>query len=126
VSTVEESGLTRPAAACSCHGSLSTAAFAHRSVVADTADRKQSAVAQSQVNVRIDSRKLEILEAAAFVDGRSMGDLVRGAVEDLADHLYEQAAVQLAIQARDEHAGKPKSNLAGFPTKHRGTRAADA
>ncbi|MDT7713796.1 MAG: hypothetical protein QOG46_2703 [Pseudonocardiales bacterium] len=83
-------------------------------------------MAQSQVNIRVDSRKLEILEAAAFVDGRSVGDLVRAAVEDLADRLHEQAAVQLAIQARDTHLRAPKTNLAGFPTKHRGARVADA
>lgn len=81
---------------------------------------------QSQVNVRVDSRKLEVLEAAAFVDGRSVGDLVRAAVEDLADQLHEQVAVQLAIQARDEHARGVKTNVTGFPTKHRGARASNA
>jgi hypothetical protein len=81
---------------------------------------------QSQVNVRVDSRKLEVLEAAAFVDGRSVGDLVRAAIEDLADQLHEQVPVQLAIQARDEHLrGVEKTNVAGFPTKHRGARAAN-
>ena len=83
-------------------------------------------MAQSQINVRVDSRKLEILEAAAFVDGRTVGDLVRAAVEDLADALHEKPPVQLAIQARDEHLRTTRSNVAGFPTKHRGARAADA
>jgi uncharacterized protein (DUF1778 family) len=82
-------------------------------------------LAQSQINVRIDSRKLEILEGAAYVDGRTVGDLVRAAVEDLADSLYDLAAVQLAIQARDEHVRSRNRNIAGFPTKHRGARAAD-
>lgn len=82
-------------------------------------------MAQSQINVRVDSRKLEVLEAAAFVDGRTVGDLVRAAIEDLADTVHEQAAVQLAIQARDEHLRAPKSNVTGFPTKHRGARAAN-
>jgi uncharacterized protein (DUF1778 family) len=83
-------------------------------------------VPQSQINVRIDSRKLEILEAAAFVDGRSVGDLVRAAIHDLADACHEQVPVQLALQARDEHLRTPASNVAGFPTKHRGARAADS
>jgi uncharacterized protein (DUF1778 family) len=83
-------------------------------------------LAQSQINVRMDSRKLEVLEAAAFVDGRSVGDLVRAAIEDLADSLHDQVPVQLAIQARDQHLRAAKTNVAGFPTKHRGARAADA
>lgn len=80
---------------------------------------------QSQLNIRIDSRKLEVLEAAAFVDGRSVADLVRSAVEELADELHDQAAVQLAIQARDEHVRVPRGNVAGFPTKHRRPRVAN-
>lgn len=80
-------------------------------------------MAQSQVNVRLDSRKLETLEAAAFVDGRSVGDLIRAAVEDLADLLQDDVAVQLAIQARDERQRKSRSTVVGFPTKHRAGRA---
>jgi uncharacterized protein (DUF1778 family) len=80
---------------------------------------------QSQVNVRLDSRKLEILEAAAFVDGRSVGELIRDAIEDLADELQEQVAVQLAIQARDQHLRAPEKTVVGFPTKHRSRRAAN-
>lgn len=76
-------------------------------------------MAQSQVNVRLDSRKLESLEAAAFVDGRSVGDLIRSAIEDLADRLEEEVAVQLAIQARDQRQRAPESSVVGFPTKHR-------
>jgi hypothetical protein len=34
-------------------------------------------------------------------------------------------AVQLAIQARDEHVRSHKPNVTGFPTKHRAPRAAD-
>jgi hypothetical protein len=78
---------------------------------------------QSQVNVRVDSRKLEILEAAAFVDGRSVGELVRSALEDLADQLHEDVAVQLAIQARDARQRAPAPTVIGFPTKHRAGRA---
>jgi hypothetical protein len=80
-------------------------------------------VAQSQVNVRLDSRKLETLEAAAFVDGRSVGDLIRAAIEDLADEMQEEVAVQLAIQARDQRQRAPESSVVGFPTKHRPGRA---
>jgi hypothetical protein len=80
-------------------------------------------MAQSQVNVRLDSRKLETLEAAAFVDGRSVGDLIRAAIEDLADRLQEEVAVQLAIQARDQRSRTPQPTVVGFPTKHRGRRA---
>jgi uncharacterized protein (DUF1778 family) len=80
-------------------------------------------MAQSQVNVRVDSRKLEALEAAAFVDGRSVGDLIRSAIEDLADLLQERASVQLAIQARDEHERTDRPKIVGFPTKHRAGRA---
>lgn len=80
-------------------------------------------MAQSQVNVRVDSRKLETLEAAAFVDGRSVGDLIRAAIEDLADRLQDEVAVQLAIQARDRRQEAPRSSVVGFPTKHRTGRA---
>ncbi len=82
---------------------------------------------QSQVNVRLDSRKLEVLEAAAFVDGRSVGELIRSAIEELADSLHDEVAVQLAIQARDAHARTtPKSSVVGFPTKHRSKPASTA
>jgi|GEM_PF-5813534 len=82
-------------------------------------------MAQSQVNVRLDSRKLETLEAAAFVDGRTVGDLIRAAMEDLADRLQEEVAVQLAIQARDERSRASNPTVVGFPTKHRARRASN-
>lgn len=82
-------------------------------------------MAQSQVNVRLDSRKLETLEAAAFVDGRTVGDLIRAAIEDLADRLQDEVAVQLAIQARDARSRVAKPTVVGFPTKHRARRASN-
>lgn len=82
-------------------------------------------MAQSQVNIRMDSRQLEVLEAAAFVDGRSVPDLIRAALDDLAKELGEQAPVQLALQARDERMRQSRGNVRGFPTKHRAQRAAD-
>lgn len=83
-------------------------------------------MAQSQVNVRIDSRKVEVLEAAAFVDGKTLAEFVRTAVEGLADRLGDDAAIQLALQARDHRARRPRTNLTGFPTKHRPTGTGDA
>jgi hypothetical protein len=82
-------------------------------------------VAQSQVNVRLDSRKLETLEAAAFVDGRSVGDLIRSAIEDLATRMQDETAVQLAIQARDHRQRGSQSSVIGFPTKHRAGQASN-
>jgi uncharacterized protein (DUF1778 family) len=82
-------------------------------------------MAVSQVNIRLDSRKLEILEAAAFVDGRSVPEFVRATIEGLADQLADDPAVLLALQARDERSRRAAPNIAGFPTKHR-VRAADA
>ncbi len=80
-------------------------------------------MAQSQVNVRLDSRKLETLEAAAYVDGRTVGDLIRAAIEELADRLQDEVAVQLAIQARDQRLRASDQTVVGFPTKHRTRRA---
>ena len=61
-----------------------------------------------------------------FVDGRSVGDLIRAAIEDLAEHLQDAVAVQLAIQARDEHQRATQSKVVGFPTKYRAGRASVA
>lgn len=58
-------------------------------------------VAQEQVNVRIDSDLLEVLEAAAFVERASVAELARGAIEALAQNYRSQSRVQLAIQARE-------------------------
>ncbi len=75
-------------------------------------------MAVTQVNVRLDASKLEVLEAAAFVDGRSVPDLVRAAIEDLADRFSELASVQKAMEARQTHtAAERRSNVTAFPTK---------
>jgi hypothetical protein len=63
------------------------------------------------------SRKLEILETATFVDGRTVGHLIRAVIEGLAERLHDEVAVQLAIQARDERSRASKPTVVGFPTR---------
>ena len=82
-------------------------------------------MAQSQVNIRMDSRKLEVLEAAAYVDGQTVPEFLRAAIEALVTELLDQVPVQLAIQARDARAREARGNVAGFPTKHRPEQTAN-
>ncbi len=55
---------------------------------------------QEQINVRIDTNLVEVLEAAAFVERATVAELARGAIETLARRYRTEAAVQGALQAR--------------------------
>jgi hypothetical protein len=57
-------------------------------------------VPQEQVNVRVDAELVRVLEAAAFVEGASVAELARGAIENLARRYSTDQAVQSALEAR--------------------------
>jgi hypothetical protein len=61
-------------------------------------------MAQGQVNARVGVRIQEILEAAAFAHSKSVGEVVRPAIEALAAELEQEPAVKTALRARKEAA----------------------
>lgn len=58
---------------------------------------------QKQLNVRVDEATLTRFEAAAFVRGISLPELVRPYLESLGDGFSEEQAVQTALRGRQEH-----------------------
>jgi hypothetical protein len=75
---------------------------------------------QRQLNIRLDETTFATLEAAAFVEGMSLPDIIRPELEALAAQLTDDQAVQTALRAREERqasrAGKLtplRSRLAG-------------
>lgn len=58
---------------------------------------------QKQLNVRMDAANFDVLEAAAFVYGTSLPDLIRPHIEALIEGLVREHAVQTALRAREEH-----------------------
>lgn len=61
-------------------------------------------IPQEQVNVRVDSELVEILEAAAYIERASVSELVRGAIEVLARTYASEQRVQTALKARSAQA----------------------
>lgn len=57
---------------------------------------------QRQLNIRIDAATFATLEAAAFVEGLSLPDVIRPELEVLAEQLADDQAVQTALRAREE------------------------
>jgi hypothetical protein len=68
-------------------------------------------MAQGQVNARVGVRIQEILEAAAFAHSKSVGEVVRPAIEALAAELEQEPAVKTALRARKEAAAAAAGDL---------------
>jgi hypothetical protein len=51
----------------------------------------------------MDQDAFDVLEAAAFVQGASLPDLIRPHIEALTASLVQEHAVQTALRAREEH-----------------------
>jgi hypothetical protein len=60
-------------------------------------------MAQRQLNVRVDAATFDALEAAAFVEGVSLPDVIRPHIETFARALALERPVQNALRAREEH-----------------------
>jgi hypothetical protein len=76
---------------------------------------------QRQLNVRMDGGTFDLLEAAAFVEGISLPEVIRPVIEALANELGADPAVQLALRAREERAAARSGKLTRLPTRHRNT-----
>lgn len=61
-------------------------------------------MAHAQVNARVSAEIQEILEAAAYAQRKAVGEVVRPAIEQLAQELAEVPAVKTALRARKEMA----------------------
>lgn len=57
---------------------------------------------QRQLNIRLDEATFATLEAAAFVEGLSLPDVIRPELETLAVQLADDQAVRTALRAREE------------------------
>jgi hypothetical protein len=60
-------------------------------------------MAQRQLNVRVDAATFDALEAAAFVEGISLPDVIRPHIETFARALAQEGPVQNALRAREEY-----------------------
>ena len=76
-------------------------------------------MATGQVNSRIDADLQQVLEAAAWVEGKSVGELIRGPVEELARRLSNDRQVKLALQARAERAAVNEGKLTPISARRR-------
>ena len=66
---------------------------------------------QRQVNVRLDDADIEILEAAAFLDGRTLSDEARTALLSHVAEVRRDPLVKKALEVRAERA-KAKAKAA--------------
>jgi hypothetical protein len=68
-------------------------------------------VAQRQLNIRVDGVKFDVLEAAAFIDGVSLPEIIRPVLDALANDLAADPTVQLALRAREERSATRSGKL---------------
>ncbi|HSZ15329.1 MAG TPA: hypothetical protein VK790_14940 [Solirubrobacteraceae bacterium] len=79
--------------------------------------RDEGNVAQRQLNIRVDAAMFDVLEAAAFIDGMSLPELIRPILDDLAKDLAADPAVQLALRAREERSATRSGKLTRLPAR---------
>lgn len=68
-------------------------------------------MSQRQVNVRLEADIVDVLAAAAFIDGVSTGELLRPYLRSLADELARDPQVMAAVRARRERAAIHEGKL---------------
>jgi hypothetical protein len=83
-------------------------------------------MAQPQVNVRVSAEALETLEAAAFVQRKSVGELVRGHVESVARGLRTAPGVAAALRGREESGAAEGGKVTTLNSKRKPREATDA
>ncbi len=76
-------------------------------------------MAQRQVNVRVDDATFGVLEAAAFLEGASLPDLIRPRIEAAARDYADEHAVQTALRAREEHLATRAGKLSSLRSRPR-------
>jgi hypothetical protein len=59
----------------------------------------------------MEEETFDVLEAAAFVYGASLPDIIRPEIEALAETLRQEHAVQTALRARAEHSASKSGKL---------------
>jgi hypothetical protein len=75
-----------------------------------------------QINIRIDAARLDVLEAAAFVHGVAVRELVLEAVGNAIDGYERMPTVKKALQARAEQAHATHGKVSPMPRRaERGT-----
>jgi hypothetical protein len=74
-------------------------------------------MAQRQLNVRLDEETFSLLEAAAFVEGSSLPEIIRPQLEALAQAYSRQHAVKTAIRAREEHRASRTGKLSSLSSR---------
>lgn len=80
-------------------------------------------MAQKQLNVRMDDATFDVLEAAAFVRGASLPDLIRPQIEALARSLADEHAIKTALRAREEHRATNSGKLSSLRSRHQDAEA---
>lgn len=76
-------------------------------------------MAQKQLNVRMDDATFDVLEAAAFVRGASLPDVIRPQIEALAESLVDDHAIKTALRAREEHRAAKAGKLSSIGSRYR-------
>ncbi|HLL92836.1 MAG TPA: hypothetical protein VK252_07830 [Solirubrobacteraceae bacterium] len=74
-------------------------------------------MAQRQLNVRMDQATFDTLEAAAFLEGVSLPEVIRPLIEKLAAELASDHAVQIALRAREESRAARSGKLTRLPSR---------
>ncbi len=74
-------------------------------------------MAHRQLNIRLDAAKFDVLEAAAFIDGVSLPEIIRPVLDALASKLAADPTVQLALRAREERSATRSGKLARLPAR---------
>lgn len=76
-------------------------------------------MSQKQLNVRMEEATFDVIEAAAFVQGVSLPEIIRPQVEALAESLSRDHSIQTALRARAEHRAARSGKLSSLSERHR-------
>jgi hypothetical protein len=76
-----------------------------------------------QINIRLQSRRYAALEAAAFLNGETVQELVRTVVEAEADRHSKSDRVGALLAARAEHQAEQSGKLSQLDPKKRSPRS---
>ena len=61
--------------------------------------------------------KFDVLEAAAFIDGVSLPEIIRPVLDALAHDLAADPTVQMALRAREERSATRSGKLTRLPAR---------
>ena len=77
-------------------------------------------MSQRQINIRLPDEEVAVLEAAAFLEGGSLADLVRTALTDRVAGLRTDPRVLDALRLRAERSAEKAGVLRPLDAKRRG------